>query len=124
VALRPKREVSRPRLDVPPEILRRGGAVYAKTCFSCHGMGLDAAGVYPDLRTASAKTHKEWDAIVRGGIRSDKGMPSFADAVSAEDARAIQAYVLDRAWREPGILEKILGVAIDKACIPVSWVTD
>jgi hypothetical protein len=51
-------------------------------------------------------------------------MPSFADAVSAEDAIAVQAYVLDRAWHDPGILEKLLGVVVDNACIPVSWMTD
>jgi len=124
VTLRPERRVSRPRLDVPPETIERGRHVYAETCFTCHGMGLQASGVYPDLRTASAKTHEQWDAIVRGGIRTKKGMPSFADAVSAEDAKAIQAYVLDRAWHEPGILEKMLGVLVDHTCIPVSWMTD
>jgi quinohemoprotein ethanol dehydrogenase len=124
VTLRPKRKVSRPRLDVPPEIIDRGRKVYAENCFSCHGLGLEASGVYPDLRTASAQTHDQWDAIVRGGIRTDKGMPSFADAVSADDAKAIQAYVLDRAWHEPGILEKLLGLVVDNACIPVSWMTD
>jgi quinohemoprotein ethanol dehydrogenase len=87
-------------------------------------MGLQASGVYPDLRTASAETHEQWDAIVRGGIRTHKGMPSFADAVSLEDAKAIQAYVLDRAWHEPGLLEKALGLFVDNACIPVSWMTD
>jgi len=124
VELRPERKVSRPRLDVPPEMIERGRRVYADTCFTCHGMGLQASGVYPDLRTASAETHEQWDAIVRGGIRTHKGMPSFADAVSAEDAKAIQAYVLDRAWHEPGLLEKALGLFVDNACIPVSWMTD
>jgi quinohemoprotein ethanol dehydrogenase len=124
VKLRPKRKVSHPRLDVPPETINRGRQVYAEVCFSCHGMGLESSGVYPDLRTASAETHQQWDAIVRGGIRTDKGMPSFADAVSAEDAKAIQAYVLDRAWHEPGILEKMLGIIVDNACIPASWMTD
>jgi len=124
VTLRPKRKVSRPRLDVPPEMIERGRRVYADTCFTCHGMGLHASGLYPDLRTASAETHEQWDAIVLGGIRTQKGMPSFADVVSAEDARAVQAYVLDRAWHEPGVLEKMLGVFVDNACVPVSWMTD
>lgn len=124
VNARPKRVVSRPRLDVPEQTIVRGREVYAETCFSCHGIDLNASGVYPDLRTASAETHDQWDAIVRGGIRTERGMPSFADAVSAEDAKAIQAYVLDRAWHEPGLLEKMLGVAVDNICIPVSWATD
>jgi quinohemoprotein ethanol dehydrogenase len=124
VELRPKRTVSRPRPDVPPETLARGRRAYAENCFACHGMGLESSGVYPDLRTASASTHDEWNAIVRGGIRTDKGMPSFADVVSAEDAAAIQAYVLDRAWHEPGILERMLDVFVENACIPASWMTD
>ena len=123
VKTRPKRSVSRPRMDVPKKTLDRGRKVYSETCFSCHGIGLEASGVYPDLRTASAETHDQWDAIVRGGIRTHKGMPSFADAVSADDAKAIHAYVLGRAWREPGLLEKMLGVLADNACIPVSWLT-
>jgi hypothetical protein len=121
---RPLRKVSRPRPDVPPETIERGRRAYAENCFSCHGMGLHSSGVYPDLRTASAETHDQWDAIVRGGLRTDRGMPSFADAVSAEEAAAIQAYVLDRAWHEPGILERLLGLAVDYTCIPVSWMTD
>jgi quinohemoprotein ethanol dehydrogenase len=124
VVARAKRVVSRPRMNVVPETIDRGRKVYSEVCFSCHGLGLEASGVYPDLRTASAETHDQWDAIVRGGIRTPKGMPSFADAVSAEDAKAIQAYVLDRAWREPDLLEKMLGVLVDNACIPVSWLTD
>jgi quinohemoprotein ethanol dehydrogenase len=124
VVARAKRVVSRPRMNVVPETIDRGRKVYSEVCFSCHGLGLEASGVYPDLRTASAETHDQWDAIVRGGIRTPKGMPSFADAVSAEDAKAIQAYVLDRAWREPDLLEKMLGVLVNNACIPVSWLTD
>lgn len=124
VQLRPTRKVSWPRLDVPPDVIRRGRQVYAETCFTCHGIGLQSSGVYPDLRTASAETHEQWDAIVRGGIRTQKGMPSFADVVSADDARAVHAYVLDRAWHEAGILEKALDLFVEHACIPVSWMTD
>ena len=121
---RPKRKVSHPRLDVSREIIDYGRKIYSDLCFSCHGMALEASGVYPDLRTASAETHELWDAIVRGGIRTHKGMPSFADVINAEEAKAIHAYVLDRAWDEPGIVEKMLGLVADNACIPVSWLTD
>jgi hypothetical protein len=51
-------------------------------------------------------------------------MPSFADSVSAEDAMAVQAYVLDRAWHEPGLTGKLLDFAVERACLPVSWMTD
>jgi len=124
VTLRPKRMVSRPRLEVPPDVVARGRQVYSENCFACHGMGLHSSGLYPDLKTASVKTHEQWDAIVLGGTRSHKGMPSFAENLSLEDSRAIQAYALDRAWHEPGLLEKLLGVLVDNACVPVSWITD
>jgi quinohemoprotein ethanol dehydrogenase len=124
VTPRPKRSVSRPRLDVPPETIARGRKAYAENCFSCHGVGAHSSGMIPDLRTASARTHELWDAIVRGGIRQDKGMPSFAATLSEEDAQAIHAYVLDRAWHEPGLLEKVLGVFVDHACVPASWIAD
>jgi quinohemoprotein ethanol dehydrogenase len=124
VTARPLRSVSMPRPDAPPETIAQGRQVYAENCFTCHGMGLHASGLFPDLRTATPETHAQWDSIVRGGIRSDRGMPSFADSVSAEDAKAVQAYVLDRAWHEPGLMEKLLGFAVERACVPVSWMTD
>jgi mono/diheme cytochrome c family protein len=87
-------------------------------------LGVNASGLYPDLRTATPATHAQWDAIVRGGIRSEKGMPSFASSVSQADARAVEAYVLDRAWHEPDLLERFLDSIASRACIPVSWATD
>ena len=47
-----------------------------------------------------------------------------ADALSEEDARAIQAYVLDRAWREESVVEQALELAAEHVCLPVSWITD
>jgi quinohemoprotein ethanol dehydrogenase len=52
--------------------------------------------VIPDLRRASAATHESFDAIVLGGQRQANGMPSFADVLSTDDVRLIQAYVLQR----------------------------
>ena len=37
---------------------------------------------------------------------------------------AVQAYILDRAWHEPGLTEKLLDFAVERACLPVSWMTD
>ena len=53
-------------------------------------------GVIADLRKLDAKKHESFDRIVRGGIPG-KGMPAFAAALTAEDVRAIQAYVIKRA---------------------------
>jgi mono/diheme cytochrome c family protein len=55
------------------------------------------AGALPDLRYASPQVHQQFEAIVLGGARAALGMPSFGDLLSPMQARAIQAYVLDRA---------------------------
>jgi quinohemoprotein ethanol dehydrogenase len=122
--LRPHKEVSVPRLNVAPEVIDLGRKAYASNCFTCHGLGTHSSGLFPDLKTATAEVHGQWDAIVRGGLRAGKGMPSFADAISAEEAEAIRAYVLDRAWHTPGVLERALDIAVDNLCVPVSWATD
>jgi len=89
-----------------------------------HGLGAVSSGLYPDLRHADPATHDQWDAIVRGGLRTAQGMPSFADQLSAEDARAVRAYVLERAWHAPGLLERALATLVEHACLPASWITD
>ena len=121
---RPERKVEVPRLDVDDARIDQGRTLYAENCFSCHGTGTHASGVYPDLKTASAETHEQWDAIVRGGTRTAQGMPSFADALSEDDAQAIRAYVLDRAWKSGGFTEQLLEFAVGRVCIPTSWLTD
>ncbi len=124
VEKRPPASVGRERLAVSDDVIARGRAAYAEACMFCHGFAAVSSGLYPDLRFASAETHAQWNDIVLGGIRADRGMASFADLVSAEDARAIQAYVLERAWREPGVAERLLDWAIDNACVPTKWMTD
>jgi len=121
---RATRSDPRPRLDVDAETIDRGRTAYAENCVSCHGFALENSGLYPDLRSSSAEVHAQWDAIVRGGIRSDAGMASFADSLTEADSRAIQAYVIERAWHEPGLIEKLLELFVDNACVPVSWMTD
>jgi quinohemoprotein ethanol dehydrogenase len=55
------------------------------------------AGPLPDLRYATKAVHEQFESIVRGGARASLGMPSFKDLLSAEQVRAIEAYVLSRA---------------------------
>lgn len=80
-------------------LVSRGGALYAKyACDYCHGPGAEHwTASLPDLRRATAATYDEFNAIVIDGSRVGRGMPRFA-AMSAEEAQAIRAYVLDRAW--------------------------
>ena len=45
----------------------------------------------------SPATHAEFLAIVLAGSRAKKGMASFADTLSEEQAKAIHAYLIKRA---------------------------
>jgi quinohemoprotein ethanol dehydrogenase len=44
-----------------------------------------------------AEAHAQFNDIVLKGVRSAKGMQSFADVVTPEDAKAIHAYLVARA---------------------------
>jgi len=75
--------------------VERGGLLYARLCLGCHGPFAIGGGSLPDLRYSSAETHARFVDIVVGGARADLGMPGFGDLLSAEDARRIEAYVLE-----------------------------
>jgi quinohemoprotein ethanol dehydrogenase len=56
----------------------------------------------PDLRYMSAQTHAEFEAIVLGGLRHERGMVGFASVMGqpvldADDIRAIHWYLIGRA---------------------------
>jgi quinohemoprotein ethanol dehydrogenase len=78
-----------------PEIIALGEKLYAQHCAACHGER--AEGGIKDLRLMSPSTHAEFMDIVRGGKRREKGMASFADLLSDDDAKAIHAYLIRRA---------------------------
>ena len=89
-------------LDPPPRMgdeamLALGAQRYADRCMVCHGDGAVGGGVTPDLRYMNAEKHQMWMGIVLGGLHRDKGMVSFAEVLTAEEATAIQAYVIERA---------------------------
>jgi len=81
------------------EVVARGEVVYHRHCGYCHGDGLRTGGVTPDLRWSSARVHDTWQDIVLGGVLQSRGMVSFSDYVSPEDAEAIRQYVLAEANR-------------------------
>jgi len=124
VQRRAPRAVEAPRIPVSAKRRERGRRLYADHCMRCHGMGTKSSGLYPDLRYASRAVHEQWNDIVLGGIRAGGGMASFADVLSAADARDIQAYVSERAWHEPSTLESAAGWLMRHACLPVGWITD
>ncbi|MGD8579893.1 MAG: cytochrome c, partial [Lysobacterales bacterium] len=96
--------VEPPLPDLPPleasrQTIEHGAELFeSRGCNGCHGKNAVArvGGTVPDLRYASKETHLQWNGIVIGGARSAKGMP--AHEMSTEDAQAIEAYVLSRAY--------------------------
>jgi PQQ-dependent dehydrogenase (methanol/ethanol family) len=86
-----------PPLTASAEIVARGEFVYVQHCQICHGAGAVSGGSTPDLRRMSSATHGEFDAIVLGGSRADRGMVGFSDLLTAEDADAVHAYLIKRA---------------------------
>jgi quinohemoprotein ethanol dehydrogenase len=89
-----------PPLMAGEETVRRGAELFANNCAVCHGQ--TAVGGVKDLRFMDTPTHASFNDIVLKGIRSDKGMASFAKLLSPEDAEAIHAYVISRAQEDWG----------------------
>jgi quinohemoprotein ethanol dehydrogenase len=86
------------------ETVARGEAAYNKTCRICHGGNLISGGMTPDLRFMSRETHAQFEAIVLGGARADRGMASFADVVSVDETQAIHAYIIAESAKAQGRL--------------------
>jgi quinohemoprotein ethanol dehydrogenase len=91
------------RLHASPAMIHQGGMLFAKYCFYCHGVGAVSSSAVPDLRYASAGTHRQFASIVLGGVRREAGMPSFGDTLQLEQVRMIEAYVLSRAAAGAGV---------------------
>ena len=90
-----------PPLRATEDSVRKGQKLYADTCSRCHGE--NARGGQKDLRYMTAQTRAQFKDIVLGGIRKDKGMASFSDLLSTDDADAIHAYLVARAnedWKD------------------------
>jgi quinohemoprotein ethanol dehydrogenase len=96
--------------DIPPlpirepvaaETVIHGERLFGRICTACHRDD-DGPGGYPNLFRVSPEKHAAFDAIVRDGILATAGMPGFSDLLTEEDARAIQAYIVDRAYELRG----------------------
>jgi alcohol dehydrogenase (cytochrome c)/quinohemoprotein ethanol dehydrogenase len=77
------------------EQLTAGGGLYMRYCAVCHGVAVISGGVLPDLRhTAMTSSAEAFQSIVLEGAYLDKGMASFAEVLSPEDAEAVRAYIV------------------------------
>ena len=80
-------------LTADSAILARGEAVFDR-CGQCHAYR-DTPNAYPNLWNLPPSTHAAFKAIVWDGAMSYGGMPSFKDALSEDDVRAVQAFIID-----------------------------
>ena len=124
IARRPRPTIEAPLPRASAAKINRGRDLYGRHCSHCHGIGLTASGLYPDLQRASRQTHTQWNAIVLGGTRQAGGMPSFADLLTAADAQAIRAYAIDRSRAEYDWLTAAGRMLLKHVCIPASLVAD
>ncbi len=89
----------------PPSVadeatLHEGFATFQDVCMGCHGLNAVSGLLIPDLRGSSYLWDAQgWEEVVRGGKLKDKGMASFANNITAEQAQAVRAYVIQQANR-------------------------
>jgi quinohemoprotein ethanol dehydrogenase len=86
-----------PESDADQVTIANGEVKYHAHCFICHGAGAIGGGVISDLRYMNEDTHSKFNAIVLGGLYTDKGMVSFAESFTQEEAEAVHAYLIQRA---------------------------
>ena len=79
-----------------PELVKRGNVTYQRWCAVCHGVGAIGGGVLPDLRASAPEIYERLPDFVLGGVRQDRGMPSFARWLDVEDVASIRAYLVSR----------------------------
>lgn len=98
--------VRKPSLAKPERVaadqvsLSTGEQLYSLHCGRCHGFGAHSQSRIADLRYLSPAKHRQFEAIVRGGLYADQGMAAFNDLLSSVETEAIRQYILARANAE------------------------
>jgi mono/diheme cytochrome c family protein len=100
VAWRPTVAFNPPETEASPETLALGFATYQDVCMGCHGLNAVSGLLIPDLRgSAYLWDEKGWEDVVLRGQLKERGMAAFGDNITAEQAQAIRAYVIQQAQR-------------------------
>jgi quinohemoprotein ethanol dehydrogenase len=96
VPLPPKRQRELQPLPSPtsadPAVIAHGMSLIDR-CAACHGFRGIPNG-YPDLWNLPVASHAAFQTVVYDGALSYAGMPSFKDALSVDDVKAIQAFII------------------------------
>ena len=95
-----------PSMTTDSLTIARGEYEYHEHCQFCHGAGVIGGGVIPDLRYLDEVGHKTFLGVILGGMHSEKGMASFKDVLSLEQANQIQSYIISRA-KLTGITQEV-----------------
>jgi len=75
-----------------------GQGTYDRLCSNCHGDNAVSVKSIPDLRySATLRRASDWTAIVIGGARAPKGMPSFKEMLAEDEAENIRHYIVSEA---------------------------
>jgi quinohemoprotein ethanol dehydrogenase len=94
----PARVISPPPAFGDAATLAKGAETYQAFCVMCHDTQFGNRGLFPDLRSSPMLHSREaFNAVVIGGALQPRGMVSFRDRFSAEDAEAVRAYITQRA---------------------------
>jgi PQQ-dependent dehydrogenase (methanol/ethanol family) len=106
VQLPPAPVFQRPPMNPPAAtasaaVVAKGAPIYETWCGSCHGAGVIGVGLLPDLRrTPLLHAPAQFEEVVIGGALRARGMASFADIMTKEDAQAVLAYIIQRASQD------------------------
>jgi quinohemoprotein ethanol dehydrogenase len=95
-----------PMPDVSDEVLKQGMEQYHRYCSGCHGFNVVSNGGIPDLKYVHKIFHEQFNAIVMEGNFKGLGMVGFKDVLTQQDADAIHAYILSRAYEDKAVREE------------------
>lgn len=83
--------------EASSERVELGRAHYNHYCAVCHGGNAISGGIVSDLRYRIGDLDGAWRSIVIEGVLAPRGMPSWKDYLSPEEADEIKAYVVHEA---------------------------
>jgi quinohemoprotein ethanol dehydrogenase len=92
-------ELNPPPSTASPEVIARGGEVYAENCSVCHGNnGVQQRSSFPNLTLSALLYSQEgFDQVVLQGARVLRGMANFSGKLTPEDSAAVREYIIARA---------------------------
>jgi alcohol dehydrogenase (cytochrome c)/quinohemoprotein ethanol dehydrogenase len=77
--------------------VQSGFRSYDRFCAGCHGAGAVGGGVIPDLRYSPLLGNsRAWQEVVNEGSLEERGMVSFKEELSIDDAESIRMFVIAR----------------------------